>query len=67
MTNKRVTLEEVLEERDFGLIISSDGFLKGIWVPKEFEGEDIPKPIATLIRTNFGVDPNDSEVYRKIH
>ena len=67
MSNKRVTLKEVLEERDFGLIISSAGCLKGIWVPKEFEGEDIPEPIATLIRTNFGVDPNNSEVYRKIH
>jgi hypothetical protein len=67
MSQKRVTLEEVLEERDFGLIISSDGSLKGIWIPKEFEGKDIPEPIATLIRTNFGVNPNNSEVYRKIH
>jgi hypothetical protein len=47
--------------------LSSDGYLKGIWVPKEFEDKAIPKQVALIIKTSFGIDPNDPAVYRRIH
>lgn len=64
---QRLDFEETLGEHDVGLILSSDGYLKGIWVPKEFEDKAIPKEVALIIKSSFGIDPNDPSVYRKIH
>ena len=53
------TLEENLESDDYGLIVSKDGELKGIWIPDSAEDKDIfPQGIAQLCITHFGLDPN---------
>ena len=58
-----VEFSESLSEEDYGLIIGTDGTLKGIWIPKDKEDEQIPDAIASICISKFGIDPNDgSEV-----
>ena len=50
--------EETLEDEDFGLIISKDGFLKGIWIPESSGDEPVPDSIVQLLQKFWGIDPN---------
>lgn len=52
---------ETLEQDDYGVIVDSNGKLKGVWVPYGHEDNLIPEPIVQLCLTNFGIDPNDDE------
>lgn len=54
-----------LDEDDYGLIISKDGMLKGVWIPETHDDEEIPEVIVELCKTYFGLDPNNDE--RTIH
>lgn len=54
-----------LDEDDYGLIISKDGMLKGVWIPETHDDEEIPEVIVELCKNYFGLDPNDNE--RTIH
>ena len=54
-----------LDEDDYGLIISKDGMLKGVWIPETHDDEEIPEVIVELCKNYFGLDPNDDE--RTIH
>ena len=60
MSHKQVVLEfkQSLSETDYGLIVGSDGSLKGIWVPCALEDIDIPDAIVSLCISKFGIDPN---------
>ena len=60
MSHKQITLEfkKSLEATDYGLIVGSDGQLKGIWVPESMDGLDIPEGIVNLCVARFGIDPN---------
>ena len=42
---------------DWGLIISNDGNLRGVYVPAGFENEH---SIVVICNKYFGVDPNDA-------
>ncbi len=59
MSNRtKVEFENALANDDYGLIISKDGRLKGIWIP-DGEDEDImPEAIARLCKEYFNLDPN---------
>ncbi len=62
--NNKKTLEKHLEEDDYGLIVSKDGELKGIWIPDTAEDKDnFPQQIAQLCVTHFGIDPNSDDEY----
>lgn len=54
-----ISFDEALDDRDFGLIISEDGRLKGIWIPDGQDDEEIPEVIVKLCTTFFGIDPNN--------
>lgn len=50
---------EALGEKDFGLIISEEGALKGIWIPDGQDDDPIPDVIVELCQKFFGIDPNN--------
>lgn len=54
--------ESTLEDNDYGLILSQEGALKGIWVPDHLWNEPIPYPLVKICIENYGVDPNDPEI-----
>lgn len=63
MSHKMVEFSESLSNEDYGLIIGTDGTLKGIWIPQGKEDDVIPDEIASICISKFGIDPNDgSEV-----
>lgn len=57
MTKKKVSFEDSLEDTDFGLIISSKGELKGMYMP---EGKDeldyVPEEIVQILYQVYGMD-----------
>ena len=62
--NDKKTLEAHLESDDYGLIVSKDGELKGIWIPDNAEDKDtFPQEIAQLCIDHFGLDPNAEDEY----
>ena len=60
-----VEFGDSLDEDDYGLIISKDGILKGLWIPEKHEDTDIPDVIVNLCVNYFGLDPNADE--RTLH
>jgi hypothetical protein len=55
----RVNFDEALEADDYGLIISKDGQLKGVWIPDGASDQDeVPHSIAKLCMHYFDLDPN---------
>tara|TARA_Y100000389_G_scaffold200649_1_gene241552 strand:- start:1541 stop:1750 length:210 start_codon:yes stop_codon:yes gene_type:complete len=65
MSHSNINLEfkQTLSSTDYGLIIGSDGMLKGIWVPETMDGLDIPEGIVNMCVEKFGIDPNDEGHY----
>lgn len=65
MSHKNIELEfrQSLEETDYGLIVGYNGELKGIWVPNELEGQDIPDAVVKVCVEKFGIDPNAEGMY----
>jgi len=51
--------EDALGERDYGLIISEEGKLKGIWIPEGQDDEEIPDAVVEICKMFFGIDPNE--------
>ena len=54
-----VTFEDSLDEDDWGLIISKDGKLKGMFVPDGCDDDEVPDVIIELCKHYFGVDPTE--------
>lgn len=61
MTNKENALkfEDSLDQDDWGLIIGSDGSLKGLFIPDGREDEEVPEVIIQICLDVFGVDPTE--------
>jgi len=57
---QEVTFEDILGDEDYGLIISGDGSLKGLWVPLASQDKPVPDTITELCINYFGIDPNQS-------
>ena len=58
MTKKKVSFEDSLEDTDFGLIISSKGELKGMYMPEGADEEEIgfvPEEIVQILHQVYGV------------
>jgi hypothetical protein len=68
MAHDYMGFDQTLEEDDYGIIVGKDGTIKGIWVPRHLENEElIPAAIANMCDLHFGVDPNDESCYHTIH
>lgn len=62
-----ITLDDALEEDDWGLIINASGELKGIYIPKGSEDDEVPEAIVGICETYFGVDFDEEDLFRTIH
>jgi len=60
-TKLTTTFDDALEDDDFGLIISSKGELKGIWMPEGRDEDPVPHGITEMLKTLWGIDPNASD------
>jgi len=58
-----VGFDKSMTENDFGLIISEDGSLRGIWIPAHLQDEDVPEPIVHFLKHYYDINPNDEHVY----
>ena len=57
MTKKKVSFEDSLDDTDFGLIISSKGELKGMYMPDGAEDVDfVPEEIVLILSKLYGMD-----------
>ena len=57
MTKKKISFEDSLEDTDYGLIISADGQLKGMFMPEQREEVDyVPEKIVQILHQVYGVD-----------
>ena len=57
MTKKKISFEDSLDETDFGLIISADGQLKGMYMPEQMEEIDyVPEQIVQILHQVYGMD-----------
>ena len=61
--HKFVAIEDVLDTDDWGLIINKNGDLKGLYVPKGQEDDEVPEAIMTLREKYFGVDWEEEDVF----
>lgn len=48
---------ETVGDEDYALIISEDGSLKGLWIPRGKRGEELPFSIRKICMEYYGVDP----------
>ena len=62
-----ITMEEALEDNDWGLIINTSGELKGIYVPRGSEDEQVPESIMQICEAYFGVDWAEEDTFRTVH
>ena len=57
MAKKKISFEDSLEDTDFGLIISSKGELKGMYMPAGAEEVDyVPQEIVQIVHQVYGMD-----------
>ena len=55
--SKKITFEESLGDNDWGLIIDTNGNLKGLFIPEGSTEDDVPENIIQLCCSQFGIDP----------
>ena len=56
MTKKKISFEDSLEDTDYGLIISADGQLKGMFMPEQKEEVDyVPEKIVQILHQVYGI------------
>ena len=52
--------EDNLEETDYGLIVcGKTGNLKGLWIPKGQDDEEVPESLVRICVDVFGIDENE--------
>jgi hypothetical protein len=57
--SEQMTFEDSLDEDDWGLIIGSDGSLKGLFIPEGHDDDEVPEAIIEICTKFFGVDPTE--------
>lgn len=67
MSHDYMGFEDSLDEEDYGFILDREGRLKGIWIPKEMEDEQIPEAVVEIVKLFFDIDINDENNYGTIH
>lgn len=66
--NRFVGFTNCLQDDDYGIILSGDGQVKGIWMPEHLENVPVPAAIVEICITNFGIDPNkDQHMSQTVH
>lgn len=50
---------ETVEDDDYALIISEEGKLKGLWVPLNRRGKQLPYSVVKICMNFYGVDPSN--------
>ena len=64
----QVNFDDALTKDDYGLIVSKDGQLKGVWIPDGADDADeIPQAVAELCMRYFSLDPNAEEDCARLH
>lgn len=53
---KYVGFVDILDDDDYGIIVGTGGEIKGVWIPTDFEYQEIPQPIIDFCIKHFGVD-----------
>ena len=53
---KYVGIVDVLNDKEYGIIVGEDGEVKGVWIPKDYNHQDIPQPVIDFCVKHFGVD-----------
>jgi len=52
--------EEALEDTDYGLIVcGKTGVLKGLWIPKGSEDDEVPESLVRICVDVFGIDESE--------
>ena len=64
---KQIPFEDALEDDDWGLIISSTGELKGLFIPEGKEEEDVPQTIVEMCTKIFSIDVTQDYQENTIH
>jgi|TARA_B100001094_G_scaffold325137_1_gene378965 hypothetical protein len=64
---KKIEFEDALEDDDWGLIISSSGELKGLFIPDGKEEEDVPEQIVNMCVSVFGIDVTQDYQENTLH
>ena len=54
--SEQITFEDALEDDDWGIIISKNGKLKGMFIPEGEEETEVPQVIVQMCKDYFGVD-----------
>lgn len=55
------SIDELVDKEDWAIIISKEGYLKGIYIPEGSDEDDfVPESILTIMKEYFGVDMTDS-------
>ena len=62
-----ITMDTALEDDDWGLIITASGDLKGLYIPKGKEEEEVPIALQDICEAFFGVDWEDNDKFQTIH
>jgi len=66
--HKFIGFEDNLLDDGYGIIVSFDGRIKGIWIPDTVKDETIPQAVVDLCVANFGINPNtDEELSQTVH
>lgn len=52
--------EDALEDTDYGLIVcGKTGNLKGLWIPKGQDDEEVPESLVRICVDVFGIDESE--------
>ena len=67
-THRHIGFLDSLDEDDYGIMLSHEGRIKGIWIPRIYDTEPVPAAVVELCLTNFGIDPNkDIDISQTVH
>ena len=67
-THRYIGFANSLNEDDYGIMITPQGKIKGVWIPVKYETEPVPVAIVDICIANFGIDPNQEEhVSQTVH
>jgi len=67
MSQEDLQSELQLDKDDWALIFSSEGNLKGLYIPVGKEDDEVPESLVRIMEEYFGIDFDDDELYQTIH
>jgi hypothetical protein len=57
---ENIGLEDAFDDTDFGIIISPEGDLKGLFIPAGMEDELVPEVIVNILEQYWGITLDES-------